>query len=94
MGCGAGPASQSYREFLSGFGQVAADHVTVVAVTVTSAQLAVARQETGLSGPVDDLRRAVLQVAKAVRARISGAGFRVGEMYRPVDSGAHGGGLG
>jgi len=81
-----GPASEDYREFLSGFGQVAADHVTVVAVTVTSAQLAVARRETGLAGPVDEvLRRAVLQVAKGVRARMAGAGFRVGEMYRPVD---------
>jgi hypothetical protein len=81
-----GPASDDYREFLSGFGQVAADHVTVVAVTMSSSQLAVARRETGLSGSADEvLGQAVVQVAKAVRARMAGAGFRAGELYRPVD---------
>lgn len=81
----AGPATADYEAHLDGFGTVASAHVVIVSATVTTGQLARAKRE-GMTGSVDEvLRAAAISVGKSVRARLNGAGFRCGDLHRPVD---------
>lgn len=83
-----GPAADDYLEYVTGFSEVAADHQVVVSVTVSNAQLGVARSKGGFMGsPADVMRAAAVSVARGVRSQLAGRGFEVGELFRPAEIG-------
>ena len=83
-----GPATGDYREHLSTFGSLAAEHDVVVWATVTQAGRFRLAKRAGMRGTVSEvMHAAAVRAGSTLRGELEDRGFTVGPLMSPAEIG-------